>query len=76
METMNRTKILMGRMNKLENFQSKILNLMQCRVSDGVIPVDIRQQIKTNEVQDKLKAKIDKAERIKLQIAIAIYNDI
>lgn len=66
----------MGRMHKLENLQSKVANLMDGVVFGGELPIHIKQGFKTPEIRAKLQAKIDKAERIKLMIALAIYDDI
>lgn len=72
---MDRFSVLIGRLHKIENLQSKLANLMDCRVFGGELPEHIREQIKSPAGQAKLKARIDKAEKIKLKIAIALYDD-
>jgi hypothetical protein len=73
---MNRTAILMGRLHKLENLQSKIVNLLDGVVFGGELPEHVIKSLKTEKVRQKLKGKIKKAEMLKLKIAIAIYEDI
>lgn len=72
----NYTAILCGRLQKIENLQAKLANFKDGVVFGGELPHHIKEGLKTPEVRSKIDAKIAKAERIKLNIAIAIYNDI
>ena len=65
-------KILMGRMQKLEDLQSRLYNLKNCVVRDGVLPQDIRDKIRSPDGQEKIMNKIKKAERIRFNIALLV----
>jgi hypothetical protein len=73
---MKRFDILIGRLHKMENLICKLVNLLDGQVFGGELPAQIKEGIKTDKFRNHLKDKIAKAERIKLDIAIAIYDDI
>lgn len=74
--TITRTGVLMGRMHKLENYQAKQVNLMDGIVMGGELPEKAKEYFRSETFKKIAIARIDKAERIKLTIAIEIYNDI
>lgn len=73
---MTHTGVLMGRLHKLENYQAKQSNLRQGIVFGGELPQEAKDYFKSEKFWAIAQARIDKAERIKLQIALAIYDDI
>ena len=72
----NRTAILMGRMEKLENFQSKNVNLMNGIVFGGELTLEQKQYFTGEKFREIAKARIEKAENLKLKIALAVYDDL
>lgn len=67
---------LMNRLRRVEDIQAKNINLKDCRVFGGELPQDIKDKIRSPQGQAKIQAKIDKAERLKLTLAVAIYEAI
>lgn len=72
----DRLSILMGRLNKIETYQVKNANLKNCQVFGGELPKYIQDQIRSPEGQAKMQARLDKAEKLKLKIALEICADL
>lgn len=62
------------RKEKLEVFESKMISLKHCMISDGRLPPEIERDIKSPEGQKKIQARIDRANRIKFSLIVRITN--
>lgn len=72
----SRTSILMGRLDKLGNYQAKLTNLCDGVVFGGQLPEKAREYFTGPEFKAKAMAKIARAEALRLKIALAVYDDL